>query len=134
MKGFTRVFLVGYLGSAPEMQKSKTGVSYTRLNVATHRSKQLEDGKWDTSTEWHKVTVWGPRAELCVNKLAKGAPLAIEGHLETYKSEREGGPVSQVSIVANHVHFLPNPKQQSMKLTEDDPFLNIEGDSLSIPA
>ena len=134
MKGFSRVFLVGYLGGDPELQTSKGGSRYTRLSVSTHRSRKLEDGKWDTSTEWHKIIVWGPRAELCAKKLAKGSPIAIEGFLETYKIEREGGPIIQVSIVAEQVHFLPNPKQQNIKFSEADIFENSANESTSISA
>ena len=113
------------------MQTSKSGASYTRLSVSTHRSRKLENGTWDTSTEWHKVTVWGRPAESCVKNLAKGAPLAVEGYLESYKLEREDGPVTQVAIVAHQIHFLPNPKQQSMRLAEDEAFLGL-GDAPSV--
>lgn len=116
MKGFTRVFLIGYLGRDPELQTSKNGAPYTKLNVSTHRSRKLDDGKWDTSTEWHKIMVWGARAELCARSLSKGSPVAVEGYLESYKYEREGGAVTQVAIVADHVHFLPNPKQQTLDI------------------
>ncbi len=125
MKGFTRVFLVGYLGQNPELQKSKGGASYIRLSVSTHKSKKLADGKWDNSTEWHRVIVWGTRAELCAKKLSKGSPLAIEGHLETYKMEREGGPVALTTVIAEQVHFLPNPRQQKLFFEDESASENI---------
>ncbi len=122
MRGFTRVFLIGYLGGDPELQTSKNGSPYVKLSVSTHRSRKLENGKWENSTEWHKIMVWGSRAELCARSLAKGAPIAVEGYLESFKVEREGGPVTQVAIVADQVHFLPNPKQKSLNLEAAEDF------------
>ncbi len=134
MKGFSRVILIGYLGGTPELQTSKNGSNFTRLSVSTHRTRQQEDGKWNTSTEWHRVIVWGKRAEICVKHLTKGAPLAVEGILESYKSEREGGTVNLTSIVAEHIHFLPNPKQQSLKFGEDEGLvaLKTEDNDMSV--
>jgi len=122
MKGFNRVFLVGYVGGTPEIQKSRTGSPYTRLSVATHHSRKLEDGTWNTATEWHKVMVWGKKAELCAERLIKGAALAVEGHLESYQLERAGEAFTQTSIVAEEVHFLPIPKQKEMTF---DPIMTV---------
>ncbi len=132
MKGFTRVFLVGYVGGDPELQTSKGGSPYTRLSVSTHRAKKLEDGSWDTKTEWHKIIVWGARAELCARKLAKGSPIAVEGFLETFKYDREGGTVTLTNIVAEQVHFLPNPKQQNLRLGTEEIFSKLEENETAI--
>lgn len=118
MKGFNRVFLVGHIGSHPEIQKSKSGLSYTRLNLATNRSKKTEQGEWQEVTHWHQVTVWGKSAENCANYLDKGSAVAIEGHLETYQTKKNGENQNHTSIVAEEVHFLPkNSQSQQPKLS-----------------
>ena len=117
MRGFNKVFLMGYLGSQPEVLVSKTGTNYAKLNMAVHRYKQASDGKWETLTEWHRIMVWGKKAELCSQHLSKGAPVAVEGHLSQHTvKDSEGREDRQTTITANEVHFLPNPKQVSLPL------------------
>lgn len=114
MNGINRVFLMGYLGAEPEVQASKSGKSYLRLNIATHFNKKMESGERQSTTTWHKVTVWGKTAERCQNYLHKGYPLAIEGYLAKYSYSREDGTEAQShSIVAREVHFIGSNKSSS---------------------
>lgn len=106
MKGINKVFLFGYLGHDPEMFTSDSGAQFARFNLATNRYRKLDSGEWDTKTDWHRVTVWGKKAELIGQRLKKGEPLAVEGHIEHYQTERNGQSVQAVSIVAEDVHFV----------------------------
>lgn len=112
MNGINRVFIMGYLGSDPELQTSKTGKAFLRLNIATHYTKRIENGDPQDTTTWHRITVWGKSAERCQNYLHKGSPLAVEGYLSKSSSTREDGTESSfVSIVAREVHFIGSRKQ-----------------------
>ncbi len=116
MKGLNRVVLVGYLGATPELQKSKNGILFSRVSLATHRQRKIEEGKYETVTEWHKVMIWGKLAERCAAHCMKGSIIAIDGHLESFKLEKEGGYVNQTSIIAEEVQFLLNPKQRELQI------------------
>jgi single-strand DNA-binding protein len=119
MKGFNKVFLIGYLGGDPELEMAKGGSPFTRLSLAVHRPHRNENGEWDSQTEWHRVMVWGKKAEICADHLQKGSPLAIEGHLSQYKREQEGGgTTTHTSIIAEEVHFLPNPRQAALPVAQ----------------
>ena len=108
MRGVNRVFIMGYLGQDPEVQLSKNGKPYARLSLATKSSWVDADGTFKETTDWHRIMVWGKKATLCKDHLQKGSPLAVEGHLSTYKTNPEGGsPQTHVSVVAQEVHFLP---------------------------
>jgi single-strand DNA-binding protein len=109
MKSINRVFLVGRLGSDPEMKTTKNGKTYARLSLATDKWSKLEDGKWEQKTEWHKVTVWGHEATKCADRLSKGAPVFVEGELSRYNYEQNGEKRFQTSITAQAISFLGLP-------------------------
>ena len=69
MNGINKVFILGFLGRDPEAVTAKSGSAYTKLNVATNRPWKNEDGKWVDKTDWHRVIVWGKRAEICATFL-----------------------------------------------------------------
>lgn len=109
MRGINRVLIVGYVGQDPELLLSSRGTEYARLNIATHRARRKDDGDWEDVTDWHRVQVWGPLAKRACRHLAKGSPLAVEGHLSTYRDKDEmRGLISRTSVVADEIHFLPS--------------------------
>jgi single-strand DNA-binding protein len=110
MRGINRVTLLGYVGTNPELLVSKGGREYARLNVATKRSWKNGEGKWEEQTDWHRIQVWGMKAKLCCDRLKKGGMVLVEGHISTYKQEDDAKGVSRTSVVAEDVHFLPEPR------------------------
>lgn len=89
MKTVNKVTLIGYLGANPELQISKTGKPYSRLRLATHRSFQNAEDKWETKTDWHSVFVWGPMAQRCCHDMEKGALLLVEGSLTYWQAAQQ---------------------------------------------
>jgi single-strand DNA-binding protein len=123
MMGINRVFLLGYLGANPELQTTKLGKPFARLSMATHQRHKNEEGETQTTTQWHRIMVWGQVAELCKNYLQKGSPLAVEGSLSHFTGAREdGSPFSQTSITAHQVHFVgPRIGQDQAEAGEPNP-------------
>lgn len=112
MKSLNRVFIMGNLGNPPQLKMSASGKPYTRLNVATHRPflrpetpKEGEPEKKEI-TEWHSVFVWGAQAEVCVNRLQKGALVFIEGSLTYWEVARDTGREYKNAVQAHSVKFL----------------------------
>lgn len=111
MRGFSKVFMMGFLGNDPEMQTTRDGTQYAKMSVATHRNKKNAEGTWEPITDWHRVMVFGRRAEICLEHLKKGAPVALEGHLNQFSTKKEDGKnINVTSIVADEIHFLSGPK------------------------
>lgn len=101
-----RVMIVGRLGAAPELRTSAAGNPWTTLSVATDRRKK-QDGAWVDHTDWHRVTVFGDRAQACHRLLRKGSMIAVEGELEYDQwTDREGRVRFGVKVVGRQVTFL----------------------------
>lgn len=104
--GVNKVFLLGNLGSDPEMRVAGSGTAVMRLRVATNeRVKKGE--QWEDHTEWHTVTVFGRRAEGLAKFLSKGHRVHVEGKLRTRQYEdREGNKRQSTEIIADEVTAL----------------------------
>jgi single-strand DNA-binding protein len=115
MRGMNRVFLMGYLGSSPELLVSKNGKNYTKINLAVSRRQRSENGEYENTTDWHRVVVWGKTAQNCCDHLQRGAPVAVEGSLTQLKSidSTKGTESSQTLVTADEVHFLPRRTSNS---------------------
>lgn len=107
MKSVNEVRLLGNLGAAPRSDTTlRTGLSVCNFSIATNRSHKDQAGNIIEETQWHKIVVWGKRAENCARYLNKGSRVYIEGHLETKEWERDGEKKSATQIVASNVIFL----------------------------
>ncbi len=89
-EGFNRVVLFGNLGVSPELRKTPGGQSLLKLKLATNHSYVNREGTREDRTDWHHVTVWGPRADGLHRILHKGSFLLVEGHLRTRSYEKDG--------------------------------------------
>ncbi len=76
-----KVTLIGNLGRDPELFQTQNGQAVARLSVATNEV-WMKDGERQRRTEWHRVLVWGPRAQRTA-QLRKGMPVYVEGRLRT---------------------------------------------------
>jgi single-strand DNA-binding protein len=111
MQCINRVFIVGRIGEKPESKLSKNGKPYAKFSVATKQYRMMPDGNKQESTEWHKVTAWGPTAKICLEKLEKGSQVFVEGELSTYSYENQGQIHLRTSIMAQKVSFMSLPLQ-----------------------
>ena len=115
MRGVNRVFILGRLGRKPELKKTANQHSYVDLSVATNRPIRQDD-LWSEQTQWHQIRTWEKNAELCVQILNKGAPIAIEGHLRTDSwNNAEGERRSKTYVQADRIHFLPHNKTMELE-------------------
>src|SRR5688500_8956295 len=72
------VLIVGRLGANPELAYSKGGMAVCRMSAATHQ-KYNKGQQTITETEWHRVVVFGRRAEIAAANLKKGGEVYVKG-------------------------------------------------------
>jgi single-strand DNA-binding protein len=77
-----KVTLIGNLGRDPELFQTQSGRAVARLSIATNEV-WMKDGERQRRAEWHRVVVWGPRAERIAEQLHKGTLVYVEGRLRT---------------------------------------------------
>ena len=105
--GVNKVILVGNLGHDPEMRYTPSGAGVCEFRLATNESWTDRQGQRQERTEWHRVVVWGKRAELCSKYLSKGRQVFVEGKLRTRSwDDKDGNKRFTTEIVANDVQFL----------------------------
>lgn len=107
-RGVNKVILIGRLGADPEVRHTAGGNAVANLSVATsERWRDKASGEMVEKTEWHKVVLFGRLAEVAGEYLTKGAPVYVEGRLQTRKWEdREGVERWTTEIVGSDMQML----------------------------
>ena len=101
-----QVTLIGNLGADPEAKKSANGTSAANLRVATTYSYKNVSGEWIDQVEWHRVVVFGKRAEFIGEYANKGVKVAVTGRLHTRKWAKDGIDQYTTEVVADDVQIL----------------------------
>jgi single-strand DNA-binding protein len=87
-----KVILIGNLGRDPECRTFQNGGKVANLNVATTDTwKDRQTGEKRERTEWHRVSVFGPLADICERYLRKGSKVYLCGSLQTRKWQDQSG-------------------------------------------
>jgi single-strand DNA-binding protein len=102
-EGLNRATLLGNLGADPEMNFTQGGTAAMRLRLATTTVYFDKDKKKQERTEWHRVTVWGSRAEGLAKILTKGSRIYVEGEFRTSEYEKDGVKKYSTEIHASTV-------------------------------
>jgi single-strand DNA-binding protein len=102
-----KVILVGNLGADPELKYTQNNKARTTLSVATTRYWRDANGVSQENTQWHRVIVWGRKAESCREHLTKGRQVYVEGYLQTRRWEDRSGNLRYTTeVVADDIKFL----------------------------
>ena len=107
-----RVTLIGRLGKDAELRKTQTGESVSSFSLATSEKWLDKEGQKKESTDWHKVVLWGKRADSLTQYLTKGKEIAVEGKISYRKwTDSNGIEKWQTDIVASQIQLLGSSKQ-----------------------
>ena len=112
---YSKIIIIGNLGSNPEQRFTPSGDPVTSFSVATSRKYGEKD-----ETTWFRVSVWGKQAESCNTYLSKGSKVLVEGRL---KSNSDGNPNvyqrkdgtwgASYDVTADAVRFLDGKKDDA---------------------
>src|SRR5580700_5110733 len=102
-EGLNRVILLGNLGADPELRVTPGGQAVLKLRLATNETYLDRNNVRQDRTEWHRVTVWGKRAEALGKFLTKGDLLMIEGRLQTSSYEKNGEKRYSTEVIASNI-------------------------------
>jgi single-strand DNA-binding protein len=122
MASINKVILIGNLGKDPETRYMPNGDAVTNITLATTETWKDKNGEKQEKTEWHRVTFYRKLAEIAGEYLKKGAPVYVEGRLETRKwTDKAGVERYSTDIIANDMKMLGGKRDNSDGGSQDQP-------------
>jgi len=107
MASVNKVILVGSLGRDPEVRYMPNGEAVANFSMATSENWKDKQGQKQERTEWHNIVAYRKLAEIIGEYLKKGAPVYIEGRLQTRKwQDKEGNDRYTTEIIADQMQML----------------------------
>jgi single-strand DNA-binding protein len=112
MSDLNKVMLIGHLGKDPESRALNSGGIAVNMSLATtEKWKDKNTGDAREQTEWHRITVFGSLAKVCMDWLKKGSHIYIEGQIRTRKwKDKEGQDRYTTEINAHNMSMLGGTK------------------------
>ena len=103
-----KVIIVGNLGQDPESRFTPQGTAVTSFSVATNESWKNQSGEVVEHTEWHRIELYGKRAETANQYMRKGHTVYIEGRLKTdeWEDKETGQKRSKLKVVGESMQLL----------------------------
>jgi single-strand DNA-binding protein len=99
-RSVNRAEIIGRIGKDPEIRYGPSGDGITNFNVATSESWKDKSGDKHERVEWHRVVIFGKRAEIVSKHFGKGDLVAILGKIQTRKwTDRDGNEKYTTEIV-----------------------------------
>lgn len=99
MSASNNVILIGNLGADPELQRFDGGGCKLRMRLATNERWTDRNGEKQERTDWHRVDMWGRRAEALAGFLRKGFKVSVVGSLHHDKVEDRDGNIRYFTYV-----------------------------------
>ncbi len=107
MGTLNRAQVLGHLGKDAELRYTPGGQPVASFSVATTEAWNDKSGQRQERTTWHRIVLWGKRAEGLQAYLVKGKQVYVEGRLQASEyTDREGVKRTKVEIVASDVQLL----------------------------
>lgn len=105
-----KAILVGRLGSDPIVKETLNGKKVANFSLATDDSYKDNNGQRQKKTDWHKLVVWSPLAEVCEQYLHKGDMIYVEGRIQTreYESQKDSAKHTITEVVVRELKMLSN--------------------------
>jgi len=100
-----KVFLLGNLGSDPQIKFTKDGVMMAVFRLATNEFIR-RNGTYQKITDWHTVRAFGKLADFC-SKLKKGDRIFVEGKLRSTSFESDNKLYRVSMVIAKSIKVIP---------------------------
>lgn len=128
---YNKTILIGRLTALPEMIKTPTDKSVSRVTVAVNRRYKSQSG--DREADFIQVVFWGKMAELLASYGSKGSLISIDGEIRTRKYEKNGSARYITEVLGHSFQLLESRAQRAMRqnnVEQDLADLVLEGEEL----
>lgn len=97
-----KVTIIGNLGKDPEIRYTSDNKAIANLTVATTEKWKDASGGRQEKTEWHRIVMFGPLAEVAEKYMKKGDSAYFEGKIQTRKwTDSDGNERYSTEIVVD---------------------------------
>ena len=113
-----KCFLMGRLGSDPELRHTQNGTPVASFRMAVDRDfKDKNSG--GRVTDWIDVVAWRQTAEFVSHYFRRGRMAVVEGRLQTSSwTDKNGNRRESLQVVADNVYFGDSQKQEGSSAPE----------------
>ena len=117
-----QVVIEGNLVRDPEkVLVGSNGSVMGKFSIAVNRYYKKANAEAVEEVMYIGVQVWGGLAEGCLNYLKKGRGVRVVGRLRQERWEdKEGGKREKIIVVAEHVEFKPESKNNPAEICEEE--------------
>ena len=105
MNDSNHTIVIGRLVRDGDFGYITSGTARLNISIAVNESRKGQNG-WTDYPNYSDVTIWGKTAENLKPYLIKGKQVAIEGHLQQQRWEKDGQKFSKTVIIADSVQLL----------------------------
>jgi single-strand DNA-binding protein len=121
MNSLNQILIEGNLVKNPEMKHTPKGTPLCTFAVASNRYYKQND-EFQKEVSFFDITTWSELAQNCNKQLAKGRGVRVIGRLQQDRwQDPEGKTRSKIYIVADHVIFKPEFKDNKKNKNEKTP-------------
>lgn len=110
---YNKVVLIGRLVATPEMVKTSTDKSVTRVTIAVNRRFKSQTG--EREADFLTVVFWGRQAESLASYGSKGGLISIDGELRTRRYEKNGQSHYVTEVLGHSFQLLESRAQRAMR-------------------
>lgn len=113
-----KLILVGNVGADAELRVLAGDNAVLNFSLATTET-WTKDGVKQEKTEWHRCSLFGPRAKGLAPHILKGTKLAVEGSIEYRSYEKDGVKQYATNVKVKEVEFAGGPKNGATRSNDD---------------
>ena len=119
--GVNKVNLVGRLGKDPDFHYIDKSTTVSRLRIAVKDCDYDADGNKGKYTTWVNVVLRNRLAFMAMNRLYKGAAVAVEGRMAAHSYvDKDGNKRYMLEVDANSIECLSAKKPSATKENSSD--------------
>ena len=124
MSSVNKIFLLGNVGSEPDVKVFDNGDMKTTFSLATSDQWTDKQGNKQESTEWHTCVTYRQLAKIASDLVKKGSKVFVEGRIKTNSWEKDG--VKKYQTTVEVLKLLVLDKRQTQEQT---PFASSDSDT-----
>ena len=129
MGNVNKVLLLGRLGEDMVLRHTPNNDPVGNVSMATSETwKDKNTGDRKERTEWHRLVIWGQRAEGLKQYLTKGKEIFVEGRLQTRKWEaKDGSSRYTTEIRVDNLEFVSGSRSSGERSGPNDTTSDYQG-------